>query len=75
MKDKNVNILQRLSSFCRYVGIISVLLAVVIIFIDIVNQDWIHMQAGIFIFASGYAFTKIGGKISQVLFDERTGLK
>ena len=75
MKDNNVRALSKLSAFCRYAGIISVFLGILVLFVDVLNRDWSHMQTGLFIFVSGYTFLKIGTKISSVLFDERTELR
>ena len=74
MKDKNVRALSKLSGFCKYSGIISAFLGILIVFIDVINKDWLHLQVGVFVFACGYSFIKIGAKVSSVLFDERTEL-
>ncbi len=74
MKDNNVMSLSKLSAFCRYAGIVSVFLGILVLFVDILNMDWVHMQVGLFIFVSGYTYLKIGTKLSSVLFDERTEL-
>ena len=75
MKDNNVRALSKLSGFCKYSGLMSTFLGIVIVFIDLINKDWIHMQIGLFVFICGYSFVKIGVKISSVLFDERTELR
>ena len=75
MKDNNVRALSKLSAFCKYSGLISTFLGIVILFIDVINKDWVHMQVGLFVFISGYSFMKIGAKVSSVLFDERTELR
>lgn len=72
MKDKNINALMRLSRFCRYSGIVSLGLGFFVVGMDLIKRDFVHMQIGFFIFICGYAFHKIGARISSFLFDERT---
>lgn len=72
MKDENIKALHKLSAFCRYVGMISVFLGIAIVAMDVAFRDWLHLQVGIFVFASGYAYVKIGAKVSSLIFDERT---
>lgn len=75
MKPQNIQAFQRLSAFCRYSGIMSIFLGMLVVFLDVVNKDWIHMQVGLFIFASGYALFRTGKRISAILFDERTEVR
>jgi hypothetical protein len=72
MKEKNVTALWRLSRFCRNSGFVCVALGFIVIGLDLFLRDFVHLQVGIFIFICGYAFLKIGSKISGLLFDERT---
>ncbi len=75
MKIKNVNSLDRLSLFCNFSGLITVLLGILVILIDLSNRDFDHIQIGFFILIVGYAFKKIASKISMVTCDEeRRGL-
>lgn len=70
MKQENIKILENLSLFCHFSGIITVFLGLVVILMDLSNKDFGHIQIGFFVFVSGYAFVKISSKISGVLHSE-----
>ena len=70
MEQKNVKILENLSLFCHFSGIITVFLGLVIILMDLSNKDFGHIQIGFFVLAVGYAFVKISASISGVLRSE-----
>ncbi|MFC1510194.1 hypothetical protein ACFL49_00855 [Candidatus Omnitrophota bacterium] len=72
MKDNNVRALTQLSRFCKYSGMIIIFLGLFVIFVDVINNNWVHMQTGFFVFMCGYTFHKAGKKLSSILFDERT---
>lgn len=72
MKEKNIKELRKLSMFCQYSGLIFIFLGIVVIFVDFINHNRMHLQTGFFIFMSGYTFHKTGQKVSKILFDERT---
>jgi hypothetical protein len=70
MKRTNVRILENLSLFCHFSGIITVFLGIIVIFLDLNNKDYGHIQIGFFTLIVGYAFVKISQKISRVVCDE-----
>ena len=75
MKYQNIKILENLSLFCHFSGIITVFLGIVVILMDLSNKDFEHIQIGFFVLVTGYAFVKISSKISGVVCDEeRRGL-
>ncbi len=71
MKMKNIKVLENLSLFCHFSGLISVMLGIVIGFMEVIYQNFHNIQIGIFIFSMGYALVKIGSKVSFVVMDER----
>jgi uncharacterized membrane protein HdeD (DUF308 family) len=70
VKLKNLKILENLSLFCHFSGIITVFLGIVVILMDLSNKDFAHIQIGFFVLATGYALVKISSKISRVICDE-----
>ena len=70
MQHKNIKTLENLSLFCHFSGIITVFLGIIVIFMDLSNKDFAHIQIGFFVLATGYAFVKISSKISRVLCNE-----
>lgn len=72
MKEKNIEAIQNLSLFCHVSGIITVFLGLVVIFMDLINKDFGHVQVGIFILTVGYAFMKISSKIMAIVTDEQS---
>ncbi len=71
MKEESVKSLEGLSLFCHVGGLITMCLGIVVIFMDLINSDFRHVQVGIFICATGYAFVKISAKLSTVLAAEK----
>ncbi len=75
MKSENVKLLESLNLFCHFSGIVTIFLGIVVIFMDLSNNDFGHIQIGFFLLAVGYAFVKIASKVSKVVCDEeRRGL-
>jgi len=70
MKAANVRALENLSMFCQISGIMTVILGIVVIFLNLQSNDFDHIQVGFFVLASGYAFVKISAKLSKVLISE-----
>ena len=70
MKATNIKSLESLSLFCHLTGLFSVFIGIVVVFISVINEDLRFIQAGIYIFATGYASTKISKKITHILYDE-----
>ena len=71
MKFYNLKALESLSLFCHMGGLFSVIIGIVVIFIDLFNKQYYDLQIGIFIMATGYAFVKIANKITFVVIDEK----
>lgn len=71
MKFKNIKKLERLGVFTLGGGMINILLGMLIVFVDLTSKDFKHIQVGIFIFAIGYALTKIGTQLSQIATEEK----
>jgi len=75
MRTENIKILENLSLFCHFSGIITVFLGIVIILMDLNNKDFGHIQIGFFVLTVGYAFVKISAKITGVICsEERRGM-
>ena len=70
MKPENIQSLERLSLFCHLCGLIFVFLGILVVFIEVVNKNFGHLQVGLFIFAAGYTFVKISARISNILTSE-----
>jgi len=71
MRNKNIVEMERLSLFCHICGLFTIFLGLLVVFIDYLNEDFQHIQVGIFIFATGYSFVKISTKVSNILFEEK----
>lgn len=71
MKMYNVRALESLSLFCHVCGLISILIGITVIAMDVMNKDFNKIQTGIFIFITGYSFTKISAKLSVIILDEK----
>lgn len=52
-------------------GLTTIYLGIIVIFLDLMNNDFRHIQVGIFICATGYAFVKIAAKSAAILTSER----
>jgi len=70
MKLENAKSLESLSLFCHLSGLFTVFIGIVMIFMNALNGEWRLAQVGLYIFATGYALTKISSKVSQVVVDE-----
>jgi len=70
MRTENIQSLERLSLLCHFVGLFSVFLGMVVSFLDLMNGDVRHIQVGLYVFVTGYAFVKISAKIAAILLDE-----
>jgi hypothetical protein len=71
MKDHNLISLERLSLYCHLCGIVTIFLGILTIGLNLVAQDFRNMQSGIFIFAVGYAFTKISSRLQSIIYEEK----
>lgn len=71
MKAENQKALEGLSLFCHVGGLITMCLGIVVIFMDLTQGDFRHIQVGIFICATGYAFVKISARIAAILASEQ----
>jgi len=71
MKEINTKSLENLSLFCHVSGVITVFLGIIVILMDLLNNDFAHIQIGFFVLVTGYAFVKISSKLSVVLRDEK----
>ncbi|MBI5416043.1 MAG: hypothetical protein HZA29_04435 [Candidatus Omnitrophica bacterium] len=71
MKAENIKSLEGLVLSCHIGGVMTLGLGAVVIFMDIINGDFRHIQVGIFICATAYAFVKISSKIAGILAEEQ----
>ena len=71
MQKDNIKTLENLSLYSHFGGLFTVFIGVIVVFVDVLNGDFSHIQIGIYIFATGYAFVKISQRLTQVLIDER----
>ena len=71
MKVQNIRFLENLSTYASFSGVFNIFLGLLIVFIDSLNQDWRHIQVGLYIFITGYAFAKMSQKINRVTLEER----
>ena len=71
MKSENIKALESLSWVCHLTGLFSVFIGLVVTFMDVLNNDITHIQVGIYVFVSGYAFVKIGKKLTNITFEEK----
>lgn len=62
--------MEYLALYAQISGLITIFLGIVVISMDLVNQDFRHVQVGIFICVTGYAFVKIAEKSVFILKDE-----
>ncbi|VAW13726.1 hypothetical protein MNBD_BACTEROID05-125 [hydrothermal vent metagenome] len=73
MKARNIKALESLSFMSHLSGLLTVMLGIVVTFINVIDQNLGQIHVGIFIFASGYAFMKISSRITQIILDEKSG--
>ena len=71
MKPKNTQSLESLSLYCHIGGLVSIGIAIFVIFMDIMAGHFGHIQTGIFICSIGYTLAKISSKITAILQDEK----
>ncbi len=71
MKARNIKALESLSLMAHLSGLLTVMLGIVVTFINIIDGISSQIQVGIFIFASGYSFIKISSRITQIITDEK----
>ena len=71
MRFENVKSLEYLSLYGHISGVITVFLGIIVIAMDLLNNDFHHIQVGIFICVVGYAFVKIAEKSETILLAER----
>ena len=67
----NIKILEHLNGYASLAGIVNIFLGLLVIFVDTVRQDWMHLQVGVYIFITGYAFVKISEKIWKIIEIEK----
>ena len=72
MKKKNIADLEKLSVISHICGMFSIFFGIGIIVLDLIAKDYAHIQSGIFVLSTGYAFTKISAKIASVIYDEKS---
>jgi len=75
MRQENLKTLENLSLFCHIAGIITIFLSITVIFMDLLNRDFKHIQVGLYILVTGYTFVKISAKIIQVTEEEKLDSK
>ena len=74
MERRNYQVVERLSSYCFFCGVIPLFLGILVICIDIIYGEFDHILIGIFISITGYAQVKISSKLDMVLKEERKKL-
>ena len=75
MEPQHYRSLESLSFYCHFCGLLPTFLGILIIFVDVVNQAYDHIQVGLFMFTTGYAQVKISEKIDVILKAEREKMK
>lgn len=70
MKIESAKALENLSLYSHIGGVVTIFLGLVVTFINLLNKDFRHIQVGLFIFSTGYAFVKISSKIVHILQTE-----
>ena len=71
MRAENWVSLERLSTICDICGFFSILIGFIIIVIDLLENNYLHLQVGIYVFVSGYGMVKTSHQIAKVLITER----
>ncbi|MFP4473669.1 MAG: hypothetical protein ACLFPX_07400 [Candidatus Omnitrophota bacterium] len=71
MHKQNIRSLESLSWMCHLSGVILVFVGIVIIFFNLMNKNYLVVQYGIYIFASGYTQTLISKKLERILYAEQ----
>lgn len=70
MRVQNRQSLESLVLFCHIGGLIIMFLGFLIVGMDLLNNDFSHIQVGIFIFVIGYTYLKISSTIGSILSTE-----
>jgi len=71
MKQESIKSLESLSLYCHIGGIITIFIGILVVFMNVVNGDFRHIQVGLFIFITGYAFVKISTQLADILVTEK----
>ena len=74
MKKENVKSLENLSLFCHFCGLANIFLGILTILLEVTKRGIAYIQAGLFIFAMGYALVKISEKINDIVRDEESNV-
>ena len=70
MRSESRESLERLCTFCDVCGLFCIGIGMAIVFIDLLERNMLHIQVGIYIFISGYAYVKIARRVANVLIRE-----
>lgn len=70
MQQHNKQSLESLSWSCHLCGMFSVFIGILITVMNVLNKEWTQVQAGLYIFATGYALVKISSKIAKIINSE-----
>ena len=70
MRLEHYKSLENLSLFCHFSGLINIFLGLVVSFIKLIEEGFAGIPMGLFMFAMGYALTKISSKISGIILIE-----
>jgi len=73
MQAENRVALERLSTICDICGFFSILIGFIIIVLDLLENNYFHLQVGIYVFVSGYGMVKTSHQLARVLVTERNG--
>ena len=71
MRVRNIRLLDNLNTYASLAGVFNIFIGLLIVFLDVMNEDWTHIQVGIYVFITGYAFVKVSQKIGFVVLDEK----
>ena len=71
MRFESTKSLEYLSLYGHISGLITIFLGIIVVAMDLLNNDFHHIQVGIFICVVGYAFVKIAEKSETILLTER----
>jgi len=70
MRAQSRQSLERLCIFCDVCGVFCIGIGFVIIFIDLLERNMVHIQVGIYVLITGYAYVKIARRIDDILIRE-----
>lgn len=71
MKIHNILALERMSLFCHISGLFSVFIGLVVVFMEVLTKNIIRIQAGLYVFITGYALVKIAQRLARIVLEER----